>query len=89
MIPNTDLGCKKEGVLPVTKTFPNLGNGLESLSCPLGEIVEPLIALVGFQGVKLRELLRSRGSSFAPRTAHRAQSYEPIRWASPRTPSAH
>ena len=46
--PNADLGSKKEGILLVTKTLPNLCNDLESLSCFLGEIVEPLIAFVGY-----------------------------------------
>ena len=62
--PNTDFKNEKEGVLPVTKTLLNLGNSLESLSRPLGKVIKPLIALVGFQGVEPEELLGSRGVIF-------------------------
>ena len=54
MAPNTNLESKKEAILPITKTLPNLGNSLESLGHLLGEVVELLVALVSFQGVKPR-----------------------------------
>ena len=76
---------KKKGVLLVTKILLNLGNDLKSFSRPLGKVIKPLIALVGFQGVELGELLGSRGSFLAPRTTLRAQSCEHIHWASTRT----
>ena len=62
--PNTDIRSEKEGVLLVTKTLLNLGDDLESLSRALGKVIEPLITLVGFQGVEPGELLGSRGVIF-------------------------
>ena len=59
MASNTNFRSKKEGILLVTKALLNLGNGLESLGRRLGKVVEPLIALVGSQGVKPRKLLGS------------------------------
>ena len=50
---------KKIVVLPVTKTLPNLGNGLKSLGHSLREVVESLVAFVGLQGVEPREIFRS------------------------------
>ena len=65
---NTDLKSEKEGVLPITKALLNLGDGLESLSRVLDKVIEPLIAVVGFQGVELGELLGSRGVIFCSRS---------------------
>ena len=54
-----DLGSKKVIVLLVTKTLPNLGNGLKPLGRLLHEVVESLVALVGLQGVEPSEFFRS------------------------------
>ena len=53
-----DLESKKVTVLLVTKTLPNLTNGLKSLS-PLRKVVESLVALVGLQGVEPGKFFRS------------------------------
>ena len=62
MAPNADLRSKKESVLLVTKTFLNLGNGLDSFGFPFGKVEKSQITLVGFQGVKPRALLVGRVS---------------------------
>ena len=54
-----DLRSKKVVVLLVTKTLPNLGNGLKTFGRPLREVVEPRVSLIGLQSVEPREFFRS------------------------------
>ena len=54
------LRCEEISILPVTKTFLDLGNDLDFLSHPLGKIVKPQVAFARLEGIEPRKLLRSR-----------------------------
>ena len=81
-----DLRSKEVTVLLVTKTLPNLGNGLKPLGRPLPKIVKSLVTLVGLQGVESGEFFWSWRTHVALyKQIEKTRSYEPIHWVSPET----
>ena len=54
-----DFECEEVIILLVTKTLPDLGNGLKPLGRPLRKVVGTLAAFIGLQGVELEKFFQS------------------------------
>ena len=51
-----DLGSREVVIFQVTKTLPDLGNGLKPFGYPLQKIIKYVVVFVGLQSVELGEL---------------------------------